>query len=269
MNLLFCFPTLLLAFFSPGLIAAQAPGDSLRQVLSLAVRADFAVTDPLGNLYLISPEMAVEKYAPDGRLLTRYTQNRLGMPALLDVTNPLKVLVWYADFRTVVWLDRSLTTLGELNLIDAGYPEVRAVGAAQDGNLWLYDEAGFRLRKIGADGRPLFESQDMNLLFDETLQISCIRENETGVLVAEARYGALQFDPYGQYARSVAMPGVRQFVLKGREAFFIRDSQLCARALAIPPPPEHCRPFPPAADRVWLGDGTVILARDGRLEVWK
>jgi hypothetical protein len=268
MNLLFCFPTFLLAFFSPGLVAAQAPDDSLRLAWSLAVRADFAVTDPLGNLYIITPEMAVEKYAPDGRLLTRYTQNRLGMPAALDVTNPLKVLVWYADFRTVVWLDRSLTTLGELNLIDAGYPEVRTVGAAQDGNLWLYDEAGFRLRKIGADGRPLFESQDMNLLFDQTLQISCIRENENGVLVAEARYGALQFDPYGQYARTVALTGVQQFVLKGREVCYFRDRRRCARALAIPPQPEHCQAFPPA-DRAWLGDGTVILARDGRLEVWK
>ncbi len=268
----FCFPIicgLVLTGLTPKFATAQASGDSLRPVLSLAVRADFAVTDPLGNLYIISPEMAVEKYAPDGRLLTRYTQNRLGMPALLDVTNPLKVLVWYADFRTVVWLDRSLTTLGELNLIDAGYPEVRTVAAAQDGNLWLYDEAGFRLRKIGADGKPLFESQDMNLLFDQTLQISCIRENETGVLVAEARYGILQFDPYGQYARTVALSGVKQFVLKGREVFYIRDHQHCARALTIPPPPEHCRDFPPTADRAWLGDGAVILMWDRRLEVWK
>ncbi|MGI9159321.1 MAG: hypothetical protein ACR2K1_06180 [Saprospiraceae bacterium] len=269
MNLSFCLSALFLASLAPSLVTAQAPDDSLRQVLSLAVRADFAVTDPLGNLYVISPEMAVEKYAPDGRLLTRYTQNRLGRPALLDVTNPLKVLVWYADFRTVVWLDRSLTSLGELNLIDAGYPEVRTVGAAQDGSLWLYDEAGFRLRKISADGRPLFESQDMNLLFDQTLQISGIRENETGVLVAEARYGALQFDPYGQYARAVTLPGVKQFVLKGREVLFIREHRLCARALSFPPTPEHCRAFPPTADRVWLGDGTVILARDGRLEIWK
>jgi hypothetical protein len=243
-------------------------GDSLRPLLQLDIRAVFATTDPLGNLYIITPESAIEKYAPDGRLLTRYTQNRYGMPAYLDVSNPLKVLVWYADFRTVVWLDRSLTSIGELNLIDAGYPEVRTVSTAQDGNLWLYDEVGFRLRKIGADGRQLFESQHLNLLFPQTLQISCIRENEIGVLAAEASTGALQFDSYAQFIRTTGLTGITQFQIRGQEAYFIRNQLLCTYSLAPLPLPESCSPIPEGATRVWLGAGTVILERNTQIEVY-
>jgi hypothetical protein len=255
--------------FGAGFTAGAAEPDSLVPALHLNLSALYATTDPLGNVYVITPELSIEKYAPDGRLLTRYTQNRYGMPAYLDVTNPLKVLVWYADFRTVVWLDRSLTDLGELNLIDAGYPEVRNVGAAQDGNLWIYDEAGFRLRKISADGRPLFESQDLNLIFGETLQISCIREYETGVLAAETRQGALQFDSYGQYVRTTMLTGTAQFLIKGREAYFIRENELCTYSLSPVPAPTKCLLLPKDATRAWLGAGTVIVAKNRGLEIWK
>ena len=93
-----------------GAIALQAqPSDTLVVQRSLPLSARRATTDQLGNLYLVTTGNALEKYTPEGLFLTRFTNNRLGAIQSVDVSNPLKVLVWYADFRTVVFLDRSLT----------------------------------------------------------------------------------------------------------------------------------------------------------------
>lgn len=188
----------------PQSVISQAPADTLRLLYSLPVKAAFATLDNLSNLYVITPDNAIEKYAPDGRRLARYTNNRLGQAVRLDVSNPLKVLVWYADFRTALFLDRSLTDLGALNLIAAGYPEVRTVAAALDGNMWLYDEVNFRLVKITPEGGKRYESQVMNLLEPTPNRPSCIREGDDRVWMADSVQGIFAFDLFAQFDRTFA-----------------------------------------------------------------
>lgn len=230
----------------------------------------FATADNLGFIYLITQQNAIEKYTPDGRLLTRYSNNRLGTAAQLDVSNPLKVLVWYSDFRTVVFLDRSLTLLGELNLIGAGYPEVRSVAAAQDGNLWLYDEIRFQLRKISPAGETLFESQAMNQLQNGRLQISCLHDDGNEVLASDTAVGILQFDIYAQFQKILPWKGVETFrVEQNRLVYAVAGTlhiehlqALVSRSLPLPPPVRV------AGGRFWLAPQRVFVQNGETLELW-
>ncbi len=185
--------------------------DTLRQALALPVEARQATGDNLGQIYVVTTANALVKYAPDGRLLARYTNNRLGAIGTVDASNPLKILVWFADFRTAVLLDRSLTPLGELNLISAGFPEVRTVASSADGNLWLYDEIAFKLRKISPDGTPLFESQDLSQIMPERLNIACLRDDGTRLLAADPVQGLINFDAYGQFLKVLPLSGINDF----------------------------------------------------------
>lgn len=250
--------------------SVRAQTDSFRLALTLPVQASFATTDNLGFIYLVTRQNAIEKYSPDGRLLTRYTNNRLGVAASLDVTNPLKVLVWYADFRTVVFLDRSLTILGELNLSAAGFPEVRAIAAAQDGNLWFYDEIRFHLRKISPEGAELLESQALNQLLDSRLQISCLRDNGNEVLAADTAAGLLWFDIYGQFQKLAPRKNIASFQLEQDrliypEGGFLHIERLqapVARTLPLPTPAgTGTAPFWTAPRRIFIQNGEA-------LEVW-
>ncbi len=84
-----------LLFFSLLWVVSRCSGqtpdraaDSFSLLLNLPVQARFATADNLGHLYLITATNAVEKYAPDGRLLTRYSNNRLGWAAGLVSSRP-------------------------------------------------------------------------------------------------------------------------------------------------------------------------------------
>lgn len=267
---LFVWRVALLCLSAMSPFSLQAQADSFRLALALPVQARFVAADNLGFIYLITRQNAIEKYSPDGRLLTRYTNNRLGAATSLDVTNPLKVLVWYADFRTVVFLDRSLTILGELNLSAAGFPEVRAIAAAQDGNLWFYDEIRFQLRKISPEGAELLESQALNQLLDGRIQISCLRDNGNEVLAADTTTGLLWFDIYGQFQKLMPRKNIANFHLEQDRLIYTKDGLLhiermqapVSRSLPLPPPAQSgVAPFWMAPQKVFVQNGDI-------LEVW-
>ncbi len=209
------------------LVAAAAQPDSLQPVLSLPVAARFATADALGQIYIVNARNEVVKYARDGRRMNHYSQNRLGSAAGIDATNPLKILVWYADFRTMQFLDRSLTALGgDLNLIEAGFPEVRAVASARDGNLWIYEETTFKLYKINSIGTVLFESQALNQLFPQPLHPTALRDDGQQVFMTDPAVGILAFDIYAQYLRTLERPGVTDLWADGRELWYWQSNQL-------------------------------------------
>lgn len=249
---------------------AQTPGDSLRLLQSLPVSAAFAAVDNLNNVYIITPDNAIVKYAPDGRQLTRYSNNRLGRATLVDVSNPLKVLVWYADFRIVVFLDRSLTELGELNLISAGFPEVRCVAAAQDGNLWLYDEVNFRLVKVTPDGVKRYESQAMNLMEPAPNRPTWLQEGNDRVWMADSLSGVFGFDLFAQFDKVFRpMEPVTEFQIVANQLHYLSGNKIVEEHLLMRLNREVTIPggiMPGKKAR--LSGGKLMLSGVGRLEIY-
>lgn len=182
--------------------------------------ANFATADHLANTYLLHG-FEVEKYDSTGKFVARYSNNRLGMPGFLDVSNPLKILVWYSDFQTAVFLDRNLTELGRLNLNQAGYPAVRCLASAADGNLWAYDEATSHLLKLNTAGEKLMESQPLNLEFSQRFAPTCIRDDGgQAVFVSDPGQGVGVFDPFAQLDKILLFKGLTQFEVENGVLFF-------------------------------------------------
>ncbi len=244
--------------------------DSLRPLFRLPVAARYAAADHLGNTYAVTEANVLEKYAADGRFLVRYSSNRLGQIASLDVSNPLKVLVWYADFRSAVLLDRSLTVLGEINLIALGYPDVRTVAAASDGNLWLYDEVNFRLLKITPEGEKRAESQSLNLLDYTPRQPTALREQDNRVWLADAVAGLGLFDAFGQFERAqrLSQP-VSDIQIIDNQVVYLSDSSIVGERWPLPQKaeimlPTALRPLPK-----WLGPRRLFVRQEDGLEVYE
>ncbi len=257
--------------WQPAGLRAQVPADSFTLVSTFRVQSRFATADHLGNIYVLTPQNALEKYAPDGRLLARYTNNRLGAATAVDPANPLKILVWYADFRTVVFLDRNLTAMGTLNLISAGFPDVRTISGAADGNLWVYDEANFQLRKITPAGEPLFESQRLNQLYPGRIVITCVRDNGNEVLASDPQWGILWFDVYGQFQKLLPWTDISTFTLSQSQLQYCSGEQLHIEQLQAFA--SRIRPLPASALQSelqsWLAPGILLVQNGDLLEVWQ
>jgi hypothetical protein len=227
-----------------------------------------AEADPIGQVYVYNALGTIEKYNPSGQRLASFSTREYGPIRYLDASNPLKLLVWYGDFRTVLLLDRNLTQLGgPLRLLDVGLPDVRTVGMAADGNLWVYDEVAFLLKKINPEGQQLLESQVLSTETTTGLRFTCIRDDGRYVLAADSNAGLFLFDVYGQFLRKIDQRGIDRFAIV-TDFFVWMEANQALRAhafqdLAIT---DLTNPLPTALRRPevrWAVSSTRVLAQMG------
>src|SRR6186997_3025208 len=77
---------------------------------------DFTV-DNLDNIYILNSRNQIKKLNANGDSIAVYNDiKKYGSATFIDVSNPLKILLYYKDFATVVFLDRFLNAVNTIDL---------------------------------------------------------------------------------------------------------------------------------------------------------
>lgn len=200
---------LIIATFLLGALTMRAQRDSsFRLVKTYPVNAvDFAV-DNLDNIYFITATDQLRKLNAAGDSLGNYNNvKRFGKLSSIDVSNPLRPLLFYKDFATIAVLDRFLTLKSSLDLRKQNIPQVSAVGLAYDNNIWVFDEYNNKLRKIDEDGNTQLETPDFRMLFHETVIPTQIIDRNNLVYLYDPAHGVYLFDRYGTYKKKLPVTG--------------------------------------------------------------
>jgi hypothetical protein len=138
---------------------------------------DFVVDD-LDNVYLLNSKNQLKKLNANGDSVAVYNDvKRFGKVSLIDVSNPLKILLYYKNFGTVVVLDRFLQLKNIIDLRKQGIFQAKTIGQSYDNKLWVYDELENKLKKIDEDGKLLLETPDFRMLFPESVMPQSITDN--------------------------------------------------------------------------------------------
>ena len=174
-----------------------------------------AVVDKLGNLYFANKENQILKKDPTGVQLGYYSNNSLGNISHIDVTSPLKVLVFYPDFSTGVVLDRRLLETSRFNFIEMGFGEIDLVAFSRDGTVWIFDDHRQRLIKVNQQGVILTESEDLRLTFNERINANKMIEAGGSLYVNVPNRGILIFDLFGLYKSQILVGNIVDFQVSG------------------------------------------------------
>jgi hypothetical protein len=173
--------------------------------------ADFTV-DNLGNIYILRKDNQLKKLSPQGDSLAVFNDvRRYGQIAAIDVTNPLKILVFYREFTTVVELDRYLNAINTIDLRKLNIFQVKAVGLAYDNNIWVFDELDAILKRVGDDGSLVDQTTDFRQLFDSVPDPALIRDQGGLVYLYDPAKGVYIFDHYGTLKTHLDLRGWRDF----------------------------------------------------------
>lgn len=164
--------------------------------------------DMLDNIYVITAGNQLKKLNNKGDSLAVFNDvKKYGNPSYIDVSNPLKILVYYKNFSTIITLDRLLTLRNTINLRKQNIFSVKAVSTSYDNNIWLYDEQDNKLKKVDEDGHLLLESTDLRLLVDAAPTPSQIIDNENFVYLYDEKKGFYIFDYYGALKNNLPFTG--------------------------------------------------------------
>src|SRR6478609_378459 len=153
---------LVLSFIFILSISAEAQNESPHKLIQMIKGdvVDFAV-DNLDNVYVLASTDQLKKYNASGDSVAVFNNvKKFGKISTIDVSNPLKVLLYYKDFSTIVVLDRLLAIRNTIDLRQQNIFQVNAIGQSYDNNIWLYDEGDSKLKKIDDNGKVLLETAD-------------------------------------------------------------------------------------------------------------
>ena len=182
-------------------------------------------TDNLGNIYLLTNTNQIKKVNEKGDSIAVYNDvRRYGKIFSMDASNPLKVLVYYKDFSTIVVLDRLLNIRNTIDLRKQNILQVKTITSSYDNNIWLYDELDSRIKKIDDNGRILLESNDFRQVYEIVPSPASIYDRDGQLYLYDNKKGLLVYDYYGAQKNNYAIPQLNDVQVIDKNTITARDS---------------------------------------------
>lgn len=224
--------------------------------------------DPLGNYYVLN-ESTILKFNLSDTLFSRYSELRYGPIKTMDVSNPMKITLFYETFSQVIFLDNTLNpTFTSTNLYDLDMQNASAVCSSYDNGFWVFNQPDFTLVRINAFGESDRRIKNLNLITGKELKPTRILEKENRLFMYDPALGIFQFDIFGGFLNRIPLTGFDSFSVWNRQIFYTRSDSLLIWDLlsmkeqAAPLPMQNISCVRVEKNRLY------ILTREGQLSVF-
>ena len=252
--------------------SSQAQEDSVfRYTRSLpGVFTSFNI-DNLDNIYLLNPGDQLKKLSSSYDSIAVFNDvKRYGKLYSMDVTNPLKVLLYYKNYSTVVVLDRQLNVRNSIDFRRQNIFRVKAMATSYDNNIWIFDEQDLKLKKIDEQGTVLQETVDCRQLFDTVPSPEQIIDRDGFVYLYDPAKGFYIFDYYGSFKNKLSFTGWENtdvsgktvFGFKGKRFFRYEQGSLNLKEFTLPA-------FFGKYNSIKAMNGSIYLLKDDGIDIYK
>lgn len=241
-------------------LVAKSQSDSSFQFLK-TIKGDFTYfnVDNLDNVYLINKSYQLKKIKENGDSVAVFNDvKKYGNPDYIDVTNPLKTLLYYKNYSTIVVLDRLLAPRNTINLRKQNIFYVNNVTLSYDNYIWLFDEEDFRLKKIDEEGKILQSTTDWRMLFDTVPAPVKIIDRDNFVYLYDPAKGFYIFDYYGGFKNKLAFLNWTNVEVNGSNMYGFEKTKLYSYVLKSLQLKEYKLP-------AFFGKYEAIKAMNGRV----
>jgi hypothetical protein len=189
--------------------AQQANNYSLIKIIP--IKGTYLKIDNFGNTYVVNDKNELHKFKPNGEFVKFYNVVGIGKIGFVDVSNAMKVLAYYPRYTTIKILDVTLSDKASINLLNLGFDRVNAMCLALDNNIWIYDEIGFRLKKIDDNLNIKQQSEDLTTQLQLNVRPNFMLEKDNLLFVNDPEIGILVFDIYSTYIKTIPIKGLKEF----------------------------------------------------------
>ena len=198
---------LLLSLLHGGYLQSQQIHLSLNLQKELPGKFNQFRVDELGSVYVVTSTGQIKKYNANLDSLAVFNDvKRYGKLHSIHAENPLRTILFFKNFNTVVLLDRMMQMLQKIDLRKLSLFQVNAIAPSYDNRLWIFDQQNNKIKKINFDGSLVFESTDLRLVFDEVLHPFKMIEHQGSLYLLDSINGVYQFDYYGGFKKKLSCP---------------------------------------------------------------
>jgi len=200
--------------------------ETLKTLYSIKTPADLFSTDNFGNTYFVKGD-EIKKYNAQGELLKIFSAKNLGKITSIDASNPLRVLVFYKDFASVLFVDDLLSQNGDaINLLDLSLEQSDAVCTSFNNGLWFFNRQNANLMRLDENLQTMVNTGNLNRLLGTTLKPTFLLEYNGYLYLNSPEEGIFVFDIYGTYFKTIHIKNLLHFQVKENQVIYFTDSQL-------------------------------------------
>jgi hypothetical protein len=203
---------------------------------------DDFTADNIGNVYFLK-EAELQKFQANGKLFARYSNLQLGDITLVDVTNPLKILLYYRDLQQLVFLDNQLSgNSAQVSLVDLGYEQTDLVCSSVNNSFWLYNKQNNELLRFNESSQKVANTGNLKQLLRNNINPVSMLEHNNYLYLNCPDNGIYVFDMFGAFVKLIGITKLKEFQVNDKLIYFQRDSLLCSYHTKLLE--ELCKPLP-------------------------
>jgi hypothetical protein len=215
----FCLLFLLLCF-------SKSKAQEFEFIAKIDTVAKIASVDNFGNLFVVTTKNEVLKFNPQGKFLWNYTNKTYGDITQLDVTDPLRVILFYAGFQQIVVLNNNLSEISQYSFNQNPEQQITLIASANNNGFWVYDQINRELRKLTNAFTDDLKSGNIYQRNGFDMQANFMLTDESYVFINDVNEGVRVFDQYGNFVKTAVIEAESEFEVNGQDIYFFKKSKL-------------------------------------------
>lgn len=158
--------------------------------------------DHYGNCYTIDGSTLTKTFS-NNKQTQHYDLPASNFISSIDISNPLRILIFSKEFNSVLFLDNQLSPLGDAFLLEEkGIYNTPVACYASRGGFWIYDGAENKIKHIDSNGLINIESGQLPASNQDPV---FMKEYKSNLYLGFAEKGILIFNTYAAYIKTLPL----------------------------------------------------------------
>jgi hypothetical protein len=218
------FKVILIAFLV--FVFADLKAQEYQFITKIDTTAKLATVDNFGNVFVVTPKNEVLKFNPKGKFLWNYTNNNFGEITQLDVTDPLRVILYYAAYQQILVLNNNLSEISKFSFSRNPDVQIGLIASANNNGFWAYDQINRELRKLTNYFVDDIKSGNIYQRDGLNLQVDFMLTDDQNVYLNDTLEGIRIFDQYGNFVKSAVIYPKKGFEVDRNLIYFFDEGKL-------------------------------------------
>lgn len=237
-------------------------------IAKIDTAAKFATVDNLGNIYLVNPKNEVLKYNKKGKLLWNYTQNSFGNISEIDVTDPLRVVLFYQDMQQMVVLNNTLNEISRYSFTDNVSNFISTIATANNNGFWVYDQINRQLKKLTNNFIDDINTGNIYQRDDINASVNYMIFENNYLYLNDVNKAIHIFDGYGNYYKTALVKTPQYFSVAGNNLFYLEGNFLIRYNFLTFKTDKYALPIQNLACNIFLKNEHLIILTEKGLSLW-
>ncbi|WP_372640914.1 hypothetical protein [Ancylomarina sp.] len=178
--------------------------------------------DHLGYIYTIDGN-ELNKFSSEKELISNYSDALLGNITSIDVTNPLRLLLFYREFNQLLYLDQTLTPLSDpIDLYTYSDNETHLCCNASSGGFWIFNKDDNQAFQISRQSEIINKSSLLST-YIKNISPSKMSEYQEELYLLLPSKGLLILNKFGRFLRQISLTGISDFCFTNQDLLYLKN----------------------------------------------